>query len=79
MTAIGVYETKTRLPRLLDQVAKGKRITITRHGVPIAMLVPAAGSQARPVADVIAELRAFRKGRRLCGLSLRAMIQRGRR
>jgi prevent-host-death family protein len=79
MTAIGVYEAKTHLPRLLDQVTKGKRITITRHGVPVAMLVPATGAYTRSVADVISALRAFRKGRRLRGLSLRAMIEEGRR
>ena len=78
MASVGVYEAKTQLPKLLDQVARGKRITITRHGVPVAMLVPAVGRQTRPVKDVIADLRAFRKGRRL-GISIREAIAQGRR
>lgn len=78
MTAVGVYEAKTQLPKLLDQVARGKKITITRHGVPVAMLVPATGSRRRPVAEVIAELRDFNKGKRL-GMSLRRAIAEGRR
>jgi hypothetical protein len=31
---VGAYEAKTHLPSLLDRVAKGEQITITRHGVP---------------------------------------------
>src|SRR5437867_1303249 len=46
MKTVGSYEAKTHLPQLLGQVAKGERITITRHGVPVALLVP-AGSAAR--------------------------------
>ena len=79
MTEVGVYDAKTQLPKLLDQVAKGRRITITRHGVPVAMLVPAAPGQARPVEEVIDGLLSFRKGRRLGKASLRAMIEQGRR
>jgi prevent-host-death family protein len=78
MTTVGVYEAKTQLPKLLDQVAQGERVTITRHGKPIAVLVPVA-APARQVTDVIASLRAFRTGRRRGRASLRAMIAHGRR
>ena len=40
MTTIGAYEAKTNLSRLLDEVAAGRTVTITRHGHPIARLVP---------------------------------------
>lgn len=79
MTSVGVYDAKTQLPKLLDKVARGHRITITRHGVPVAMLIPAGSSSAQSRTDVIAELRALRKRHRLRGLSLRAMIRQGRR
>ena len=78
MRAVGVYEAKTQLPRLLDRVRRGERITITRHGVPIAVLVPALAVSRRPVGKVIADLEVFGKGRRLAG-SLRTMIAQGRR
>ena len=78
MTRIGVYEAKTQLPKLLDDVARGKKITITRHGVPVAMLVPAPPVRRRPVGDVITELQAFNKGRRL-GISIRRATEDGRR
>ena len=41
MQNIGAYEAKTHLPRFLDLVARGESLTITRHGHPVARLVPA--------------------------------------
>jgi prevent-host-death family protein len=79
MKMIGVYEAKTQLPRLLVRVARGERITITRHGVPVAMIVPAEGRQRRPIEHVVADLQAFARGRRLGRLSLRRLIESGRR
>lgn len=79
MDKVGVYEAKTHLPKLLSRVAKGQRITITKHGTAVAMLVPAATARAQPVDEVIAALRAFRRRHRLAGMSLRAMIRQGRR
>ena len=40
MTRVGALEAKTHLSSLLDQVAAGKGITITKHGKPVARLVP---------------------------------------
>lgn len=40
METVGAFEAKTHLPRLLDRVARGESLTITRHGQPVARLVP---------------------------------------
>lgn len=41
MTAsVNVHEAKTHLSRLLERVAAGERIVISRAGTPIADLVP---------------------------------------
>lgn len=40
MDQIGAFEAKTHLPRLLDRVEHGESLTITRHGRPVARLVP---------------------------------------
>jgi prevent-host-death family protein len=37
---VGAYEAKTHLPALLKFVAKGREVIITRHGKPVAKLVP---------------------------------------
>ena len=79
MRRIGAYEAKTHLPRLLDEVARGESITITKHGVDVAVLAPAAGRAALTTRDAIAGLRAFRRSHALDGLSLRELIDEGRR
>lgn len=79
MSSVGAYEAKTHLPKLLERVAEGEEITITRHGVPVARLVPAGRSGSRPAQETIAELKAFRRGKRLGKLSLRELMEAGRR
>ena len=79
MQSVGSYEAKTHLPALLDRVAQGERITITRHGVPVAMLVPASGVAKPDVRATIQAMIESRKGCRLNGLSIREMIEEGRR
>ena len=79
MSEVGAYEAKTHLPRLLERVGNGERITITKLGVPVAMLVPADGARARPLVETIVALREFRHGRRLDGLRLKDLIAEGRR
>jgi prevent-host-death family protein len=79
MQTIGAYEAKTHLPRLLAQVANGETITITRHGVPIALLAPAPGVRRQSLQEVISALHKFRKGKTLGGGSVRELIEEGRR
>ena len=79
METVGAYEAKTHLSKLLERVIKGERITITKHGVPIAVLQPVKSQQTADPKQVIAELREFRSRHSLNGLSLRNMIEEGRR
>jgi prevent-host-death family protein len=79
METVGAYKAKTHLTQLLERVAKGEKITITKHGVPVATLQPADSSKKTPVRDVIDQLKRFRSGRRLDGLSIHDMIEEGRR
>ena len=79
MKSVGAYDAKTHLPRLLDEVANGERITITKHGHPVAILVPPDTTQVRDVDAIMARIRAFRKGNRLDGLSIKDLINEGRR
>lgn len=39
MKHVGIFEAKTHLSALLEEVEKGGEITITRHGKPVARLV----------------------------------------
>ncbi len=77
MKEVGVYDAKTQLPRLLDDVQRGETITITRRGRPVARLVPVPGDR-RDVGETIAAIREFRKGQRLDGIAIRELIDEGR-
>ena len=79
MMEVGSYEAKTHLPRLLERVANGERITITRHGVPVAILIPAGDRGDQTAEEVVAALRRFRKGLKRGSSSLKSMIEKGRR
>ncbi|HHP7236465.1 MAG TPA: type II toxin-antitoxin system Phd/YefM family antitoxin [Desulfobacterales bacterium] len=79
METVGAYDAKTHLARLLERVAKGEKIMITKHGVPVATLQPADSAKRIPVCDVINALKQFRSGHRLEGISIREMIDEGRR
>jgi prevent-host-death family protein len=54
---IGAFEAKNTLGTLLDRVQQGEEIVITRHGKPVARLVPNIGcidhAQARAAAERI--------------------------
>lgn len=78
MESVGAYEAKTHLPRLLDEVAAGKSVIITKHGVPVARLVPARRQDPEP-RHVIASLRRARSEVSLGELSLADLIAEGRR
>ena len=41
MSAIGAFDAKNRLGQLLDAAERGEETVITRHGRPVARLVPA--------------------------------------
>lgn len=77
MKQVGVYEAKTQLPRLLDEVEQGEEITITRYGRPIARIVPMTGRR-RSIDETIAAMREFRKGHSLDGITIRELIDEGR-
>lgn len=79
MQEIGAYEAKTHLPRLLDQVERGERITITRHGKRIACLIPAAKVDQDKVDAAIAKIKTIRRQSALDGLSVKELIEEGRR
>lgn len=79
METVGAYEAKTHLPKLLKRVSKGERITITKHGIPVAVLQPPDPEKAVDTKSIIAELRQLRNQHNLGGLSIREMIEEGRR
>ena len=78
MEIIGAYEAKTNLGKLLERVQAGEQITITKHGVPVAVPHPPFDAPKHTPGQTITELRKFRQQHTLSGLDLKAMIEEGR-
>jgi prevent-host-death family protein len=81
MIAIGVYDAKTQLPKLLERVSRGERFLITKHGRPVAQLVP-AGEATVNVNEVIQQMQEWqeREGPILGpSLTIRELREEGRR
>lgn len=83
METIGSYQAKTHLPQLLERVEHGEIFTITRHGKPIARLVPAVlATERTDIAEAIAGMARFQQEEApsLGGkLAIRDLINEGRR
>ena len=77
-TEIGAYQAKTHLPALLERVARGEQIVITKHGKPIARLVPIGSTDPERRRQAIERLKSFAKGRTL-DVPLKQLISEGRR
>lgn len=74
---VGAYEAKTHLPALLERVAGGEEITITKHGKPIARLVPVEHPSIERRRQAIARIKTLAKGQTL-GMPLKDAINEGR-
>jgi prevent-host-death family protein len=79
MKTVGAFDAKTHLNQLLKQVSKGETIRITLRGIPVAKLVPAEESEAKDLKQTVREIREIRKGASLKGLTIRELINEGRR
>lgn len=76
--SVGAFEAKNKFSELLERVGRGAEITITKHGREVARLVPAVSQTNNRRKKATAELRALRARYNLRGLSVRALIEQGR-
>ncbi len=79
MITIGAFEAKTHLSALLERVAAGEEVVITKHGKPIARLIGAEASDRQRVADAVATMKQLRKETTLGELSWKDLRDQGRR
>ena len=79
MKTVGAFEAKTHLNELLREVSQGETIRITRRGIPVAKLVPAEDGEHKDLKQIVRDIREIRKGANLRGLTIRKLIDEGRR
>jgi prevent-host-death family protein len=77
---VGAYEAKTHLSELLEKVEAGEEIIITKHGAPVAKLVPVKKeASAEQRAAAIRRIQKLGTGLSLAGLKIKDLIAEGRR
>ena len=77
MREIGAYEAKTHLPKLLEQVEKGERFIITRHGRAVAELAPVGQRSESDVRRAIEDLRTLRDELARRGVRMADLLREG--
>ncbi len=76
---VAADDAKTDFSELLERVAAGERITITRQGAPVARLVPfRPGSSEEQRQAAIVAMRQLASRNRLRGLNVKTLIDEGR-
>jgi prevent-host-death family protein len=75
---VGVFDAKNRLSQLLDQVEHGESFVITRHGRPVAQLVPYIAFDREQVRAAVDALLNFQGGHLPTGVTIRQLIDEGR-
>ena len=77
---VGAYDAKTNFSALLERVERGEEVTITRHGSPVARLVPVKrGTTAAQRREAIEAMRNLAAGNTLAGLRIKDLVNEGRR
>ena len=79
MREIGAFEAKNKLGTLLDWVAAGEEVLITRHGKAVARLVPATrGFDRAKAAQAARGLIDASRGITLGGIRIKDLVDEGR-
>ena len=60
MATITAFDAKTKFGELLDRVAKGEEIVITRHDKPVARIVPEGRKSVLQLSAAVDALNALR-------------------
>ena len=78
-STISTYDAKSLFSQMLDRVEHGEELTITRHGKPVARLLPVNNEQlAMKRASAIARMLIRRKYSKLKGTTIMDLVREGR-
>ncbi len=87
MASVTAFEAKTRFGKLLERVARGEEIIITRHDKPVARIVPEGRGNLEEIRAAVNGLRELRRRiearlggkQKMTAAQIRSLIQEGRR
>ncbi len=78
MQTVGAFQAKTYFSSLLEQVEKGEQIIITKHGRPVARLIPATGMSQEAIKSTIQQFKKMAQAHTLEGLDWKQLRDEGR-
>jgi prevent-host-death family protein len=78
MITVGAFEAKTHFSALLEKVAAGEEVVITKHGKPVARLVSVEAIDRARADAAFEKLKLLRRETRLDGLSWKELRDEGR-
>jgi len=78
MQTIGAFEARTHFSELLKRAAKGEHVIITKHGRPVAKLVPTGGSDREQFKHAIERIKAFSEKHTLDKIDWKTLRDEGR-
>lgn len=79
MERIGIYDARAKLSELIERVQSGEEVVLTRHGEPVARLVPERKRRKRSGSAVAARIRALAKRLDIRDIDVQKLIDEGRR
>jgi prevent-host-death family protein len=79
MERIGIYDARSKLSELIERVQSGEEVVLTRHGEPVARLVPEKRRLKRSRAAAVTRIRALARKLDIRDLDIRKLIEEGRR
>ncbi|HEX7328656.1 MAG TPA: type II toxin-antitoxin system prevent-host-death family antitoxin [Casimicrobiaceae bacterium] len=79
MERIGIYDARSKLSELIERVQSGEEVVLTRHGEPVARLVPEKRRRKRSRATTVTRIRALARKLDIRDVDVRKLIEEGRR
>jgi prevent-host-death family protein len=79
MERIGIYDARAKLSELIERVQSGEEVVLTRHGEPVARLVPEKRRQKGSGTATVARIRTLARKLNIRDVDVRKLIEEGRR
>ena len=79
MERIGIYDARAKLSELIERVQFGEEVVLTRHGEPVARLVPEKQRRKGSGTAAVTRIRALARKLNIRGVDVRKLIEGGRR
>jgi len=79
MERLGIYDARARLSELIERVQSGEEVVLTRHGEPVARLVPEKQQRRRSRAATVKRIRTLARKLDIRDVDVRKLIEEDRR